>query len=194
MLKQFEFNQSILNISKMRLNICIILLFPLSLFAKQPESYYQNQFAQKIGGQTEVTAGDGTRCDILTTTHAIEVDFARKWGEAIGQSLNYGFQFDRKAGILLILEKPSDRRHLIRINSIIKYYGLPIDVWDVSVQLEAIQAPASTYKAPTTDLGNYWISSTGKTHMAACRYYGKGDGRYVEKGSGSNCKICSGDK
>ena len=25
---------------------------------------------------------DGTRCDILTSTHAIEVDFARKWAEA----------------------------------------------------------------------------------------------------------------
>ena len=96
-----------------------------------PEKHYQDEFAAKVGGQTEVTAGDGTRCDILTDTHAIEVDFARKWGEAIGQSLNYGFQFDRKAGIVLILEKPSDRRHLIRINSIIRHYELPIDVWEI---------------------------------------------------------------
>jgi hypothetical protein len=96
-----------------------------------PEKHYQEDFAAKVGGKTEVTAGDRTRCDILTETHAIEVDFARKWGEAIGQSLNYGFQFNRRAGIVLILEKPSDLRHLIRINSIIKHYNLPIDVWEV---------------------------------------------------------------
>lgn len=65
----------------MKTLIFLTLLLPLTCFAKQPESYYQNLFAAKVGGQTEVTAGDGTRCDILTTTHAIEVDFARKWGE-----------------------------------------------------------------------------------------------------------------
>ena len=53
----------------------------------------------------EVVMKDCTRCDILTATHAIEVDFARKWAEAIGQSLNYamhtGKNFDNgeKGGI-----------------------------------------------------------------------------------------------
>lgn len=164
-----------------------LLLLPLALLAKQPESYYQNLFAAKVGGQTEVTAGDGTRCDILTDTHAIEVDFARKWGEAIGQSLNYGFQFDRKPGILLILERPSDRKHLIRINSIIRHYDLPIDVWEISAQ-------SATAKNQSTSSGDYWISSTGKTHKKGCRYYGNGNGKYSTKGSGNNCKICGGQK
>ena len=70
---------------------------------------------------------DGTRCDIVTETHAIEVDFADKWAEAIGQSLNYSFQLNKKAGILLILESPKDERHLIRVQSVIEYYRLPID-------------------------------------------------------------------
>ena len=52
-----------------------------------PESLYQEQYAKKLGGRTEVTMPDGTRCDILTDTHAIEVDFADKWAEAIGQVL-----------------------------------------------------------------------------------------------------------
>ena len=39
----------------------------------------------EIGGKVEVVMKDGTRCDILTATHAIEVDFAKKWAEAIGQ-------------------------------------------------------------------------------------------------------------
>ena len=71
---------------------------------------------------------DGTRCDIVTKTHAIEVDFADKWGEAIGQSLNYAFQSNKRAGILLIIENPSDEKHLLRVNSIIEHYQLPIDV------------------------------------------------------------------
>ena len=47
------------------------------------ESFYQEQYAKKLGGRTEVTMPDGTRCDILTDTHAIEVDFADKWAEAV---------------------------------------------------------------------------------------------------------------
>ena len=93
-----------------------------------PEAYYQDIAAKKYSGQTEVTMPDGTRCDIVTETHAIEVDFADKWAEAIGQSLNYSFQLNKKAGILLILEKPDDERHLIRVESIMKHFELTIDV------------------------------------------------------------------
>lgn len=105
------------------------------------------------------------------------------------QSLNYGFQFDRKPGILLILEKPSDRKHLIRINSISRQYSLPIDVWDVSAT-STTASPVPTTKS--TASGDLWISSTGKTHAKGCRYYGKGNGRHAPKGSGDNCKIYSG--
>lgn len=67
------------------------------------ESYYQDIAAKKYNGQAEVTMPDGTRCDLVTEKHAIEVDFADKWAQAIGQSLNYAFQSNRRAGILLIL-------------------------------------------------------------------------------------------
>ena len=55
----------------------ILLAFPL--FGKLSERYYQEKFAREIGGRVEVVMKDGTRCDILTATHAIEVDFAKKW-------------------------------------------------------------------------------------------------------------------
>ena len=60
----------------------------------QHEKHYQKLYAEQVGGQMEVRAPDGTRCDILTEDLAIEADFADKWAEAIGQSLNYGFQFN----------------------------------------------------------------------------------------------------
>ena len=69
--------------------LTIFLLLALPLFGKQSERYYQEKFAREIGGQVEVVMRDGTRCDILTATHAIEVDFARSGQRAIGQSLHY---------------------------------------------------------------------------------------------------------
>jgi hypothetical protein len=63
------------------MRLIILLLLALPLFGKQSERYYQEKFAREIGGQVEVAMKDGTRCDILTATHAIEVDFAKKWAE-----------------------------------------------------------------------------------------------------------------
>ena len=110
--------------------LLLVLSLASSLGAARlnPEAYYQELAAKKYNGETEVVMPDGTRCDIVTEAHAIEVDFADKWAEAIGQSLSYSFQLNKKAGILLILESPKDERHLIRVQSIIKHYKLPIDV------------------------------------------------------------------
>ena len=165
----------------------LIFLLVSATASALPESYYQDIFTAQIGGRTEVTAGDGTRCDILTDSYAIEVDFARKWGEAIGQSLNYGFQFNRQAGIVLILEKPSYRKHLIRVNSIIQHYDPPIKVWEMRAY-EQSSEPATNNTSSET--GVFFISITGKTHKQGCRYYGKGNGRYSKKPSGNDCKIC----
>jgi len=65
----------------MRLTILFLLALPL--FGKQSERYYQEKFARELGGQVEVVMKDGTRCDILTATHAIEVDFAKKWAGGV---------------------------------------------------------------------------------------------------------------
>jgi len=110
--------------------LLLVLTLTASLGAARlnPEAYYQEIAAKKYNGETEVVLPDGTRCDLVTSKHAIELDFADKWAEAIGQSLNYSFQLNKKAGILLILESPKDERHLIRVQSIIEHYRLPIDV------------------------------------------------------------------
>jgi hypothetical protein len=121
--------------------IGIITLFvatPLLLCAARlkPESYYQKIAAEKYGGETEVTMPDGTRCDIGTEKHAIEVDFADKWAEAIGQSLNYAFQSNKKPAIILIMEMKEDERHFIRLGSIIQYYRLEIELIPFRAYLE----------------------------------------------------------
>lgn len=180
------------------MRLLFLLLFAslvCSLSAKrlQPESVYQDYFAAKVGGETEVTCDDGTRCDIVTGTHAIEVDFADKWGEAIGQSLNYGFQLNKKAGILLILEKESDYKYFVRINSIIQHHGLEIDVWKVEAY-KGEGVMKEQIRNPLKEVDSYWISSTGKTHNSSCRYYRNSKGHASDRPSGNNCKICGGSK
>lgn len=109
----------------MRYIIAVILLLPALVYAEN-ERYYQEKWCKENGGQVEVVMPDKTRCDCLTATHAIEFDFGKKWAEAIGQSLNYALQTNKKAGIVLILKKDSDYKYWIRLNSIIKYFNLPI--------------------------------------------------------------------
>ena len=66
-------------------------------------------------GQREVVLFDNTRVDILTDSHAIEVDFAKKWAEAIGQALYYAAATGRKPGIVLIIKnRDRDRRYVYR--------------------------------------------------------------------------------
>jgi len=93
------------------------------------ESFYQELYAKKLGGRTEVAMSDGTRCDILTDTHAIEVDFADKWAEAIGQSLNYAMQTGKKAGIVLVLKDKGDEKHLDRLKKMARHYSMDIEIF-----------------------------------------------------------------
>ena len=51
--------------------LTIFLILALPLLGKQSEMYYQEKFAREIGGKVEVGMMNGTRCDILTATHAI---------------------------------------------------------------------------------------------------------------------------
>lgn len=99
--------------------------------SKHPEKYYQESWCAEQGGQAEVALSDNTRADCITSTHAIEFDFGKKWAEAIGQSLYYSFQTGKRAGVVLILENAKDRKYWIRINSVIQHFSLPIDTWAI---------------------------------------------------------------
>jgi hypothetical protein len=95
------------------------------------ERWYQEQWCKAHEGQVEVVLPDGTRCDCLTNSHAIEFDFGSNWAEAVGQSSYYALQAGKKPGIVLILESPKDRKFWIRLNATIKHFNLPIDTWDM---------------------------------------------------------------
>jgi len=96
-----------------------------------PEKFYQNKWCATHYGQAEVVLADQTRADCITATHAIEFDFGKKWAESLGQALYYSLQTGKRAGIVLILESPTDRKYFIRLNSIIQHFGLPVDTWEM---------------------------------------------------------------
>ena len=121
------------------LTIYLTFLLFAATASALPEKHYQAIAAKVLSGETEVTMGDRTRCDIVTATHAIEVDWNSKWGESIGQSLNYAFQTNKRAGIILIMDNPTDIKEPIRVNSIIRHYELPVTLWVIDKESEELK-------------------------------------------------------
>ena len=69
-------------------NMKIVTLLTCLMFASianadgLPEKHYQQQWCEEHKGVMEYRVPGG-RVDCLTETHAVEVDFARKWAEAM---------------------------------------------------------------------------------------------------------------
>lgn len=76
---------------------------------KKNEKYYQTIFCDKLNGIMEYKLKDKTRVDCLTDEYAIEVDWAKKWAEAVGQSLYYAHSTNRKPSIALIVSSEDER-------------------------------------------------------------------------------------
>lgn len=98
-----------------------------------PESHYQQQWCNDHGGIIEYVLPDRARVDCLTETHAVEFDFAKKWAEAIGQSLYYSRITGKRPGIVLIIAGEKDEKYIKRIQAV----GCGIDIWTVPVLKEA---------------------------------------------------------
>lgn len=103
----------------------------LSAKREHPEKWYQEMWCKANNGEVEVVLPDGTRCDCLTDTHAIEFDFGNNWAEAIGQPAYYALQTGKKAGVVLVLETAKDRKYWMRLNTTIEHFNLPIDTWNI---------------------------------------------------------------
>ncbi|MBI2400799.1 MAG: hypothetical protein HYV23_07065 [Deltaproteobacteria bacterium] len=106
----------------------LLLLFPAFACASlHPERDYQKSWCEAAGGASEFVLPDRARVDCLTLTHAVEVDFAPKWAEAIGQALYYSIATGKSPGILLIMEDRDDGRFLNRLLAVTDTVG--ITVW-----------------------------------------------------------------
>ena len=81
----------------------------------QNEAFYVSNWCDSSFGHREYVLSDKTRVDCLTKDYAIEFDFAKKWAEAVGQSLYYSKMTGKKPAIALILTSITDYRYLKRI-------------------------------------------------------------------------------
>jgi hypothetical protein len=59
---------------------------------------------QADGWESQVRTPDGSYVDVLTPTHAIEVEWPAKWKEAVGQCLYYAIATERQPGIVLLVK------------------------------------------------------------------------------------------
>ena len=124
----------------MRYLLIALFLFTAVADAKRlhPEKHYQAKWCNAWSGETEVVLHDKSSVDCLTAQYAVEVDFANKWAESIGQAVYYGIVTGKKPGIVLILEIPeNDKRFLERAQAVTDH--LDITLWWIKVHLSSVR-------------------------------------------------------
>ncbi len=183
----------------MRNPVLSIILILVSFFTHaQTEAWYVTEIARHLDGQTEVKVENG-RVDIVTRTHAIEVERASNWKHAIGQSLWYALQTNLSPGIVLLVLDAEDWKMGLRLNSTLQYAGLgdKVTVWyypqDFETSAAQIEERFAQERSADPDATGYWISgNSGVRHNARCQWFAKSKGRYGHAKEGKACGICGG--
>jgi hypothetical protein len=84
-----------------------------------------------LDGVTEYRLDDGTRVDILTDDYAIEVDWATKWAESVGQCLYYAEKTGKRPMSLLLIEDDADDKYVWRILRAVKDTNIEVRTYDM---------------------------------------------------------------
>ena len=108
----------------------LIAALALPAHAAETESDYRDRLC--AGMQMEVRLPNGTRADCMTDRLAIEVDFASKWAEAIGQSMNYSASTGKQPAVILICKRGTERKCLnwsLLTSETATAWRLPLTVW-----------------------------------------------------------------
>ena len=96
--------------------ILVLLLSSPALGDYPTEPEWQNaNYAKYVKDMdhVEVRLWDESRCDYVSETHAIEIDWATsKVYEAIGQAVYYGIVLEKKPGIILLVKEGEHRKSL----------------------------------------------------------------------------------
>ena len=179
--------------------IFIIFLFANSCFAQNEAWYIESINQSHFGGRTEVSMTGG-RADIVDDNYAIEVEFANKWKDAIGQSLWYGLQLERQPGIVLIMKTIQDRKYGIMLQSAIDYAGLTdkIKVWfypeDFGIPFaQPVQKFIEERQEVVQTNGQYsYNKSSGIRHNSRCIYFSCKSCEPSSRDKGKGCGRCGG--
>jgi len=102
---------------------------PIAPTVTQGERWHAKELAAKFNAEIEVVLYDDSRVDLLSETHAFEIDWAPKHAEAIGQAVHYSLITDRKPGVILLLTDPATEwRHLVRAARVCGHLGIELHV------------------------------------------------------------------
>lgn len=175
---------------------CLGLLVTSSLYA-QTESDYIRMLGEYLGGELEESIPNG-RIDILTDQYAIEVEFAAKWKNSIGQALWYALNTQHQPAIILILESREDNRLAIMLESTLTYAGLEhVQVWKYPTDFPTLnidQAMESFRQERLQGAGQktaFWLTiNSNKRHKESCSQYEHSNGRYCREDEGTPAGCC----
>ena len=109
------------------MKIFLILILTPMIFSSENE--INKTWCTSVNGNDQFITMYGTYVDCLTEDYAIEAEFDYKWKEAIGQSLHYAEATNKKAAILLIKRKQSNKDYYNEMMNVINKYDLPIKVF-----------------------------------------------------------------
>jgi ribosomal protein S13 len=185
---------------------------PAAMFT---ESDWQVAFNSKVThGKLEVETPNG-RIDILTDTHAVEVDHARNYRAGIKQALQYSAETKKQPGLALIMDGNQDTIQVVEAaRKLCEQSGVTfwfinehVSVNDLADQKahKFAAAPAAT-NAPsmlTTNVATqvqqnvesaFWLNTnSGVRHNKSCRWFGNTtSGRPCKADEGRACSKCGG--
>lgn len=110
--------------------LTLFLALPVSAKHLHLEKEYQEFWCNQQGGIIEYKLKDNTRVDCLLPDYAVEVDFAPKVYESIGQALYYGLMTCKKPAVLIIIEDNNSQKYINRLKIVADKYG--IKVWYIT--------------------------------------------------------------
>jgi hypothetical protein len=111
----------------------LLLIFLIPLFQQDFKNEVENSklIADKSQWETEVVMDDGSRCDILTDTHAVEVEWATKWKEAPAQAVLYGIFTGKKPKVILLTKsRTKEKVYILRCKLVCQELGIDMEVVD----------------------------------------------------------------
>lgn len=188
----------------------MLLVAVVAMGAEYTENDWQVAFNAKVThGKLEVEIATG-RIDVLTDTHAIEVDHARNYRSGIKQALQYAAETKKTPGLALFLDGAQDTAQAVdAARKLCQQAGVTFWLINeyVSVsELATLKSKGGSLPPPVTPKQSqgvqpasqveqaYWINTkSGIRHNRNCKWFGNTvNGRPCGATDGRPCKQCGG--
>lgn len=124
---------------KKSVQLLLLLMVPCFCFASNypdevnlpKEKFYLEWWCRDNSGKPYFNLNDYVRIDCLTENEAIEVDFAYKWREALGQAMYYSMLTGKIGSMVLIGVSNMDEKFIERAHQTILHHGTNIKIYAI---------------------------------------------------------------